>query len=335
MITDRRMHDNLRTFLAGPGVSDEALLAEVSDAFGEPLLVVASGSVLHGFGNAASDVDLHVVVDAQVTDFPISSHGLGVAVDVTYVEAEWVRTASAVLREGGEERADSASWRAARSRLLRLARLTFGAALAGTGPWRDWQAGMRPQVVDYARDWWRGETLRCRTAARLLAPARPMAAAVRWCDAATAALDVVATEAGQTYVGPKWLGLKLERLGRADLVAEYAALMDLPLREREVAAYRDRAEGLITRLTAHRPLPDDPLVTVRLAEGTSTWRVHDRALVQRWGLRGVELAAADPAADPNLSWSGRVSAVTPDLRRLIEQDLVWLSVHEEGRDGGA
>ncbi|MDG4807568.1 hypothetical protein O7634_12480 [Micromonospora sp. WMMD1120] len=331
MITDAEMLTHLTRFLAGHRATPEALLAEVGSTFGPPLLVVASGSVLHGFGNASSDVDLHVVVDdRRVTDFPVSSHGLGVTVDTTYFEARPVRDEAAALRagDGVPAGAERAVWKAARSRLQRLGRLSFGYALDGTDEWRAWQADLRPVFVDYAVRWWRTEALRYRTAARLLADRRPLIAAVRFGDAATAALDAYATAGGEAYIGHKWLGLKLERLGRTDLLDAYHRLLDLPTSAEQLPEYRDHAEQLVARLTVEQPLPDDPYVTLTPAEGATTWQVHDRVLVHRWGLRGVELVDGDAGADPKLAWTGQVSALPADLRLLTEEDLVWMSVSE-------
>lgn len=329
MITDAQMYDHLTGFLARVGVSTDALRAEVGEAFGEPLLVVASGSVLHGFGNAASDVDLHVIVDEpKVTDFPVSSHQLGVAVDTTYFDGGWVRAESALVTDGGHAPAgaDRTAWRSARTRLLRLGRLAFGYPLAGTDVWRVWQRDLRAPFAAYAEQWWRAETLRYLTAARLLAARRPLAAALRYCDAATAALDAVATAAGETYVGHKWLGLKLARLDRPALTDAYAALLDLPTTAAEVSAYGRRVEALVADLTADRPLPADPFVRLTPGDGAGAWQVQDRVLVHRWGLRGVELGTGDAGADPKLDWTGRVSELPVDLRLLIEEDLVWMSV---------
>jgi hypothetical protein len=331
LITDHEMRDHLTRFLSGYGAATEDLLGEVDGGFGEPELTVASGSVLHGFGNAGSDIDLHIVVAGRkVTNFPVSSHRLGVAVDTTFFDAEWVRAESSVVLAGPGSPAgvDRAAWRAARARLLGLGRLSFGYALAGSDDWRAWQAGLREPFVGHAVAWWRAETLRYRTAARLLAHHRPLAAALRSCDAATAALDALASAGGQVYVGHKWLGLKLERLGRADLVEAYARLLDLPVTVSEVPAYQAAAEELIHRLTADDPLPDDPFVTLTPADGTTSWQVQDRVLVHRWGLRGVELTSRDAGADPKLAWTGRVSELPNDLQALIEEDLVWISVSE-------
>ncbi len=332
MITDTEMRGHLTRFLTGCGTTLEKLEEQVEPVFGEPLLTVASGSVLHGFGNTASDIDLHIVVDdRRVTDFPVSSHQLGVAVDTTYFDAAWVREESEVVTgdHAPDRHMDRPGWKAGRTRLLRLGRLSLGYALAGTEEWRDWQVALRPSFVEYAVSWWATEALRYRTAARLLYDRHPLAGAMRYCDMVTAALDAFATANGETYVGHKWLGIKLERLDRPELVEAYRRTLDLPVTAGEVGAYRDFAEELVSRLTADDPLPEDPFVRLTPADGTTNWQVHDRVLVHRWGLRGVELSTRDIGADPKLSWTGRVSELPDDLRVLTEEDLLWLSVSKE------
>ena len=56
-----------RHALAGHGANAvPQVLAQVDDVFGEPLLVVATGSVLAGFGRPTSDIDVYVVVPEEV-----------------------------------------------------------------------------------------------------------------------------------------------------------------------------------------------------------------------------------------------------------------------------
>ena len=65
------------------GLTPEQVLDQVDDVFGEPLLVVATGSVLAGYGRPTSDIDLYVVVPEEVAStLPIMSYPRGARVDV-------------------------------------------------------------------------------------------------------------------------------------------------------------------------------------------------------------------------------------------------------------
>ena len=92
------LRDRLDRFLASVSMSVEDLISEVEQAFGTPLLVLATGSVLQGFGNSNSDLDLNVVVDRQSTSqVPIMSFARQLRIDTAFYHSsdvrEWVKTA--------------------------------------------------------------------------------------------------------------------------------------------------------------------------------------------------------------------------------------------------
>lgn len=323
MLGDDAMRGHLEAFLARNERTVDELMSEIDPSFGTPLLAVASGSVLHGFGNPSSDVDLHLVVDdSRVTDFPVSSHTLGVTVDVNYVRSGELRRAAEEIT--GDWRAgvlDRDGWRHGRRRLTQLNRIALGLALDGKPDWLGWQERLRQDFPAYCVGWHRLEALRQRTAARLLATTAPLVSAQRYCDAGLSALNAVAAEAGEFYVGVKWLGLKLDRLGRDDLVAAHTALLDTPIHLDEVPDYRDRAETLLADLTGDWRQPAHPTVVLSAGPGYDVWSVQGRALAHRWGLRGVELD--EPV---HLPWRGSADRLDESLRDLVEHNLVWLSV---------
>ena len=63
---DEPFAQRLDAFLAARGATRGALLATVGEPFGPPLLVVAAGSILHGFGNQRSDIDVNVVTAREL-----------------------------------------------------------------------------------------------------------------------------------------------------------------------------------------------------------------------------------------------------------------------------
>src|SRR5215467_7246592 len=82
-------------------MSEASLRAQVEEAYGPPLLVVATGSVLEGFGNERSDVDLSVVVDREsLTQLPIMSYLGHGRVDAAYYRADDLRGWVPMLRDG-------------------------------------------------------------------------------------------------------------------------------------------------------------------------------------------------------------------------------------------
>ncbi|MEU3036772.1 hypothetical protein [Streptomyces griseoaurantiacus] len=327
MIDHATSHAHLEAFLGRRGRTVTDLTDQVADSFGEPLLVVAAGSVQQGFGNEESDVDLLVFVDAQVTNIPISSHVLGLPVDVNYLSTDWARAADALL--AGEpwdgELVTRSDWKDSLRRFQRLGRLAVSLPLAGTATWRGWLAGLAEPVTEYAAHWWTRECLRQRTAARLRRDTDPLLAAQRYCDAGLAALEVAAARAGELYVGAKWIEAKLERGAAPEYLDAYRFLMATPTTAAEAKRYHDAAEELLDSLLH---LPGDPVVQLALMPDVERHEIRGRTLLHRWGMRGLESRSPDfavPAANGAV-WRGPAGALDGDAALLVGQGLVWLSV---------
>lgn len=329
---DEQRQAHLLSFLARRGRGVDDLTAQVDRSFGEPRLVVATGSVLQGFGNEESDLDVVALVAApRVTDIPIPSHLLGLPVDVNYLDVDWVRDAAAETVTGFTPAVLGLSpsrWRAAHRRMTKVGRLVYGLALAGDPGLLDVQRELRAAFPGYAAAWWRAECLRQLTAARLLSAGRPLLAAQRGYDAGMAALESAVSSLGEAYTGPKWIGAKLRRVGDPDLLEAYHRLVRVPVSGPDSAAYLAEVGRMVTRLRAVAPLPEDPHVAVAPHEGVERTVAHGRVLLHRHGARGV--SSDDPGLgvvdERGLLFDGPVSAMPDPVRTLLTENLAWLTV---------
>src|SRR4051794_14164367 len=77
-------HRALDRFLDESGLERQRLVEEVGDAFGVPSLIVATGSVIQGFGSSTSDLDVYVLVPRPVTGFPLLSYIDGARIDIAW-----------------------------------------------------------------------------------------------------------------------------------------------------------------------------------------------------------------------------------------------------------
>ncbi|GHE29816.1 hypothetical protein GCM10017673_35720 [Streptosporangium violaceochromogenes] len=331
MISDDFMRRQLHEYLARHGANQDDVLAEIDESLGKPVLVVASGSILQGFGNPSSDVDVYAVVDHEfATEFPMNSYTGDIHLDVNFLQASWVREAAAELAaETGPLCAvpDRERWAERLRRMYHLNRLVAGLALAGTDEWLAERERVREVFPARMLAWWKTETLRYATAARLLERVDPMPAAQALCDAFRAALNGVCAEAGHLYMAEKWVGAKLRDVSREDLVARLNRAYRIPVDAGEAVAYLALVSGWLEETTAAWELPE-PWVTLWPAEGVERWRVNDRLLIHRYGLRGVEFPAGAGGVPPELPWTGRAGEVPEEHLSLIKEDLVWLSVTE-------
>jgi len=333
MIDEATSRRYVESFLARRDRSLTDLTDQIADSFGAALLTVAAGSVQQGFGNDESDVDLLVFVDAPVTNIPISSHELGLPVDINYLPVDWTGSVDSMLASPAYDGALAtfSDWKDSMRRFKRLARLACGLPLEGTEHWQAWLAELRKPVTDYSVFWWSRESLRLRTAARLIRETNPRLAAQRYCDAGLSALEVVAAQAGEIYFGAKWIQPKLARSAAARYQDTYQFLLSAPTRAEEARAYNGAVEDLLAELL--NPLPDDPVVQLTLMPDVKRLEVRGRTLLHRWGAQGVESRTPGfgvPGADGTV-WRGPASSLDEDAKLLGRQGLVWLSVADGGQ----
>jgi hypothetical protein len=322
--------ERLDAFLARRGTTHEALVAAIDEPFGRPLLVVAAGSVLHGFGNERSDVDVNVVVDRDVTRLPIGSYAHDVLVDTKYFSAGEVEGWIATIRDDPwpPARLDRDGWVRRQAEIINCSRFACGLALSAQEQWRAWLAAIRePWLAERIVQWWRLESLRRELAARWLAPAKPLLAAVRAFESVLAALESRVAAAGQLYYGPKWLSEKLciidDTLGQQTL----EEALRFPRFERDAPSYIAACTGMVA---SARPVGGEQVrAQLWLLPGVRIQELDGRTLVSRWNLRGAEVSPsiALVARGGEPVWDAPLDAPPPPhVATLFTEDMTWLSI---------
>lgn len=316
-------------FLEQRGIDRGAVLGEAADqGLGAPALAVAAGSVLAGFGNHRSDLDLLVLVENEkLTRFPIQSHEHGMLIDINVRRASDVRDSAAGLTAGPWPRfatVTEPAWNHRRRVINTTSRLALGLPLIATPPWDDWHAGLRGAwLADVVEQWFTVEAHRLAQAARWLLDARPMAAAVRAREAVVAALNARAAAGGELYCTSKWVGEKLKLLGDADGLAVLRDVLEPPL------APRDRVPHCLDLVERTVGAAEPLHVVLRWAIGIGTMLFDDRTVVDRWQLRALETYRRDlpPQDSDAVIWSGPAGSVPPDdVLPLFVHDMVWLGL---------
>lgn len=323
-----RLEKRLDAFLEQRGITREAVRQEADQGVGRPALAVAAGSVLAGFGNHRSDLDLLVLVENdRLTRFPVQSHEHGTLIDVNFRRASAVRDTTAALRTEPWPRFESvgeSGWNHRRRAINTANRLALGLPLAAEPPWDAWHGALRRRwLAEVVEQWWTVEAHRLAQAARWLLGAKPMAAAARAREAVVAALNARAAAGGEIYFATKWVGEKLKVLNDAEGLAVLRDVLAPPLEPRERVPH---CLELVERL-AGAPAPLHAVL--RWSTGIGTTVLEDRTVVDRWQLRALEVLRADlpPEDGEAVIWSGPVGSPLPDdLLPLFVGDMVWLGV---------
>jgi len=314
------------------------LLSGVVEAYGKPVLVVASGSVLHGFGNARSDLDVNVVVEGEkLAGLTLVSHEHGFLNDTTYFSEAEIETWLPTLRdrqwppEGPLGRDD---WRRRLGQIFNCSRFGDGLVLSAGDGWDRWVLELQDSWLgERVAQWWHTEALRWWVGGRWLATEKPLLGAQRHCDAVLAALESRAASAGQCYFGAKWLSEKLNVLGDEAGLEILDATLRTPKTAEQAVSYASWCEAVLCKLVGS--LEGHGLLAAQLsyAPGVKRRALAGSTLITRWDLRGVELRNTSPptveAEEP--LWEGPLELLPdPDALSLFLEDMTWLSVVARG-----
>lgn len=332
--TEAILNQRLSEFLAKRGAEELDLLADVDPAFGEPLLIVATGSVLHGFGNARSDLDVNVVVDhADLSTLSFPSFERGFLLDTLYFSATDVATWVEHSRDGHWPpvgRLDRRGWQRRAKELVSAVRFGHGLPLRATDEWGEWLGDLRkPWLSERVVEWWRTEAQRRRLAARWLAVDRPQLASQQWCDAALAALEARAAASGELFFGTKWLPEKFRRLDDAAGMRAIRAALTVPVEPGSAATHLARCDELVDEFAG---APAGLAVQLWDAPGVRRRVLRTSTLVSRHDLRAVEVTGftLPDAGDGEPLWTGRVDERPPEaVHRLFVEDMTWMTLVRE------
>jgi hypothetical protein len=327
---DESFGERLDAFLAARGATRGALLATVGEPFGPPLLIVAAGSILHGFGNQRSDIDVNVVVDRDVTRLPITSYANDVMVDTKYfAPAEVDRWAKTLRnRPWPPQRLDREQWAGRLAAVINCTRFGHGLVLSARDGWHGWTSVLRePWLTASVAEWWNVESIRRQAAASWLADTRPLLAAQRQYEAILAAFESRAAAAGQLHYGAKWIAEKLRRLGDNSALDALRSMMRAPTTSSEAADFLARGTAILGEFRVRDQ--NDLAAQLWYLPGVAARALDARTFVTRWEMRGLELRGSTPlvpkVAEP--IWQGGIGeALPPNIRSLFTEDMLWLSI---------
>jgi Nucleotidyltransferase domain len=323
----------IRSFLQSRSLAEADLLAQVTEGYGEPELVAATGSIAAGVGNRASDIDLVVVVPSQkVTSFPVTSFIGGLMVDTDYVSTETVRSLCTSVRSGlvGNFVSNCDTWSIASAHLRRLARLSESAVLVASSSWQDQLDELRSGILSRAASqYWEVEAYRRWIAASWMSDITAHVACLRFYEALIAAAESLMCAEGRVYTGLKWVPAKAARsesLLARDLVEAAQAgpicWADDPHR------FMRKAHQLL-QSWSNSNSQCEYRVNLLVHSSATVEKIGGKVLVHRDNLAGVALnGEVDLLNSANrLVWSSELfQTPEPWLLALFAQNVLWLDV---------
>jgi hypothetical protein len=321
----------LDAFLASRGASRATLLSSVTDVVDRPLLVVATGSILHGVGNERSDVDVNVIVERAVTRMPMVASIRDTLIDILLFGASEVAGWATAIRDQPWPPPSVAveEWSRRKVALVNCTRFGYGFMLSAREGWESWRDEFRqPWVAMRVAEWWRIESIRLQIGARWLAKAKPLLSAHRLLESVFAELESRAALSGQFYFGSKWIFEKLRAVGDTRALAALRRVMRAPTTSQDAPDYAAQCEAVLEEF---RGGWNDSSLAAQLwyLPGVSAHRVDTQTLVSRWYLRGIELPGRVPEipTQPKPFWEGPLDAQPPaEVLALFTADMTWLAI---------
>ncbi|WPB88606.1 hypothetical protein [Streptomyces malaysiensis] len=243
--------------------------------------VVLEGSIAEGFGNTSSDIDFLLIADSDA-DLPtmpslLFLDGRRVEVRTRSVRQLTEQFSAVTSATHGHPGALSEDLLNRCQRLLRsfpLRNPDLVAKVKGLMSFEDFQDTMRGWWAHHAR-----QSIRHALALRELGQDEEAAA---WTEAGLLqALKSWAAGRGETYLEPKWLPMRLDRMGDQPLCARYRELASLDAPGLGPAEYIAAGARLTAELGVAGAEPDPERITVARAGGVTTWPTGDRAHVVR------------------------------------------------------
>ncbi|MFD5537575.1 hypothetical protein ACFWIJ_06895 [Streptomyces sp. NPDC127079] len=313
------------------GLTEQQVLDQVEAAFGEPLLIVASGSVIAGFGNDTSDLDIYTVVEDDVAStLPLMSYPNGARIDAIICGSQQLlhrhREISSSIWPPQE--IGPGDVRAKRKSIDVITRYGLGLSLSGTDQWIAWQQRLEAEVSEWIGDWHAVEAYRMHAAAKALISHKPLVAAIRAGEALLAALERHAAAHGESYFKWKWLGEKLERLGDPKALSAYEQAVSPPLSAFDVPHYIERIENSLNFYLSDVDSSSWRL-SLQPAVGTSWETFGQEQLVSRWGLRAAAVSEKSAVSEPSTWTYALTEKWDPDVEALFSEDMLWLGVQSE------
>jgi hypothetical protein len=326
--SDPMRAERLEAFLSARRVPREQLVADVGEPFGRPLLVVATGSIVQGFGNHRSDIDIYAIVERDVSLLPIPAYTRHFLIHNTYFGAADVETWVSAIRDHPwpSRRVSQQDWGKRRVDLGFCTNFACGLMLEAQDGWSAWLARFAERwlATELVR-WWRIESLRRQLAGRWLAYVKPFLAAQNQFEAVLALLQSRAAAAGQLFFGPKWISEKFRVLGDRDGLEALREIMRVPATEQEAKRYAERCEQLLSHLGAEHA--NGLGAQVWYLSNVRVRPLDERVLVSRWNLRGVELRRASVPGPNELFWEGDLETPPPaDVIALLTGGMAWVSI---------
>jgi hypothetical protein len=303
--------------------------------------VLATGSILAGFGNSMSDVDLIVVVkNKSLSDLPIMSFTNDMKVDTEYYDSDDVRSNIHLIQSSRwplQEPLDPPRWRKVVRGLKLATRLEASYPLIASEKWKetletlgeDW---LRQSLVN----WWHVEALRCRLAARWTLSRSPLLASIRMEDALLAALHKCAAERGEIYFKRKWIGEKLRRLNDERLLRSYEKVFDPTTSDTDDLEKYKRLDQECDLLLKEVPEYEYQYV-LRLAKQTEIFDTPTGRLVSQWGMKGLLFEPTELRSfnsKTGIVATGLINdAPEPDVMELYQHGMCWLGVNAVAAGG--
>jgi hypothetical protein len=267
----------------------DEVLGHVDDVFGDIQAIFITGSLVAGFGNKRSDLDICPIVRRdRIGHMPFASFAAETLVDMCYFASEELQRQTLDLRQS--------AWppvgpivpdrlRRQRQNLVELSRFAAGFLAKSTPEWSAWHLDLHDGwLARRIEEWHDTEALRYATCAHWLHANKPRVAVELMTRATISCCESAVVRAGILYQDPesKWLPDKLLSAG---LKREYELLRSV-LRRGAGDAF-ERARAAYEELRGSRQ--GSPELQLWLSPPIKHYQVAKKTYLSKFGMEAVEV----------------------------------------------
>lgn len=344
MLSTEQKSKNLNDFLNGKGVSSEIINEQITDVFGEKCLIVATGSVVEGFGNQTSDVDLMCVVDKNdISQLPIMTYSNLVKFDTEYYSStDIVQYFDLIRKEWPPTKPyDQNKWKGTYKAFKICCRLTVGLVIYNTDQWSNIYKSFDQELfLRLLCKWWYIESTRNLIVAKILNKHSKKTSEIRLFDAACSVLLAIIAKKGECVFNKKWISEKLKitesveelKFFESLLLTSFSFSTNSQLYLSHVAKVENFLESVI---------PDSVELSLccYLSIGVSVNKLAEHTVLSNWANEGFVLPRHESEnsglafdREDKLVFCSSVTSQLPDIvEHLIANQFLWIGVYQSNR----
>jgi hypothetical protein len=216
MFNEIQKAENVKTFLERKDATFSLIEKQIKDVYGDTLFAFVSGSVVEGYGNETSDIDIICVVDRSgLSQLPVMTYVDLVKFDTEYYSVDAMEKHLDVINLDWPFQIplNQEHWKKQYSSLKICSKFISGLAIKGTDNWKYLHKNYdKEKFLNKLTSWWMIEAVRNLIVSKILFDLNIRSSELKLFDAGFCVLASRVTSCGENVITKKWIPEKLKHI---------------------------------------------------------------------------------------------------------------------------